>query len=65
MDCIEHFSGSKKIYCLQDLEKLNDVCESLDGDENYKDSFRCYIENFKTIVEKKKSRGKNKSKIIN
>lgn len=65
LDCIEHFSGSKKIYCLQDLEKLDDVCESLGEDENYKESFRCYIENFKTIIEKKKPRGKSKPKIKN
>ena len=45
--------------------KLDDVCENLGGDESYKESFRCYIENFKTIIEKKKSRGKSKSKIIN
>ena len=65
LDCVEHFSNLKNIYCLQDLEKLDDVCESLGGDENYKESFRCYIENFKTIIEKKKSRGKSKSDIKN
>ena len=62
LDCVEHFGGSKKIHCLQDLEKLDDICENLNGDDNYKDSFRCYIENFKTIIEKKKSRGSKKSK---
>jgi len=63
LDCVEHFSGLKQIYCLQDLENIDDVCKSLGDDKNYQESFRCYIENFKTIIEKKKPRRKSKSKI--
>ena len=64
LDCVEHFSGLKQIYCLQDLENIDDVCKSLGDDKNYQESFRCYIENFQTIIEKKKPRGKSKSKIL-
>ena len=56
LDCIEHFRGSKFIIGLKDLQKYDKVVEKLDGDEDYKESFRCYIDNFETIINNKRSR---------
>ena len=56
LDCIQHFRGSKFIIGLQDLQKYDKVVEKLDGDEDYKESFRCYIDNFETIINNKRSR---------
>ena len=67
LDCVEHLRGSKYIDILEDLEKYDKVCDNLNGDEDYKESFRCYIDNFETIINNKKSRvpyEKRKSKQI-
>ena len=56
LDCVEHLRGSKYIDILEDLEKYDKVCDNLNGDEDYKESFRCYIDNFETIINNKKSR---------
>ena len=63
LDCVEHLRGSKYIDILEDLEKYDKVCDNLNGDEDYKESFRCYIDNFETIINNKKSR-KSKKKMI-
>ena len=69
LDCVKHFRGSKFIIGLKDLQNYDKVVEKLDGDEDYKESFRCYIDNFETIIENKRSRipyqdrkGKGKTK---
>ena len=67
LDCVEHLRGSKYIDILEDLEKYDKVCDNLNGDEDYKESFRCYIDNFETIINNKKSRvpyEKRKSKQV-
>ena len=63
LDCIKHLRGSISIKCLEDLQKLNEVCENLDGDEDYKETFRCYINNFENILDKKRSRKPRKNNI--
>ena len=55
LECIEHFRGSKTIPCLYDLKSLDEVCEEFE-DEDYKESFKCYIDNYETIIINKKSR---------
>ena len=61
LDCIEYLRGSKNIYCLEGLPKYNEICEKLNGDEDYKESFKCYIDNFENIIKNKKSRKSNKA----
>ena len=46
------------------LNKKNTVAENLNGDEDYKESFKCYIDNFEIIIKNKKSRKSNKTTII-
>ena len=60
LDCIEHFRGSKNIYCLEGLPNYNEISEKLNGDEDYKESFRCYIDNFESIIQNKKPRKSKK-----
>ena len=62
LDCIQHFRGSKTIPCLCDLKNYDEVCDELEGDEYYKESFRCYIDNFEKIIKNKKSRRNFKHK---
>jgi len=64
LDCLEHFRGTKSFYCLEGLENYKKICDKLDGDEDYKDSFLSYIENFEMIILNKKSR-KSKKNIKN
>ena len=64
LDCINHFRGSKNIYCLEGLPNYNEIAENLNGDEDYKESFKCYIDNFEIIIKNKKSRKSNKTTII-
>ncbi len=63
MDCLKHFRGEEIFSCLKDLKNYDEVCEEF-KDESYKESFRCYIDNFEKIIENKKSRIKNISNII-
>lgn len=56
LNCIEHFRGSQYIIALKDLQKYDKVVEELNGDEDYKESFRCYIDNFETIIKNKRPR---------
>ena len=60
LDCINHFRGSKNIYCLEGLPNYNEICQNLNGDDDYKESFKCYIDNFENIIKNKKSRKSNK-----
>jgi len=62
LECVEHFRGSKFIKSLEDLKNYDEVCENLHGDEDYKESFRCYIDNFEQIIKNKKSRKSHRSK---
>jgi len=61
LDCIKHFRGSKNIYCLEGLPNYNEIAENLNGDEDYKESFKCYIDNFEIIIKNKKSRKSTKA----
>ena len=60
LDCINHFRGSKNISCLEGLPNYNEICNNLNGDEDYKESFKCYIDNFENIIKNKKSRKSSK-----
>ena len=62
LNCIEHFRGTKSFYCLEGLEKYKQISNKLGGDEDYKDSFLSYIENFEKIIGNKKSRKSKKCK---
>ena len=44
------------ISTLKKKQKYDKVVEELDGDEDYKESFRCYIDNFETIIKNKRPR---------
>lgn len=59
LDCLQHFRGSTNIECLNGLKDYDEVCEEF-LDENYKESFRCYIDNFEKIIKNKKSRRNKK-----
>ena len=62
LDCIEHFRGTKSFYCLEGLENYKQISNKLGGDEDYKDSFLSYIENFEKIIGNKKPRKSKKCK---
>ena len=60
LDCIKHLRGDKNIYCLEGLKNIKEVCKGLKGDEDYKESFRAYIDNFENFINNKKSRKERK-----
>ena len=60
LQCLKHFRGSEKIKELEKLTKYEDVCKSMEDDEDYLYTFKYYIENYEKIMEKKKSRNKKK-----
>ena len=60
LQCLRHFRGSEHIKELEKLTKYEDVCKSLEDDEDYLYTFKYYIENYEKIMEKKKSRNKKK-----
>lgn len=62
LDCVKHFSKSKNVNCLEGLEDIEEVILNLDGDDNYKESFKGYIENFENIMNKKRGRESKKEK---
>ena len=62
LDCVNHFSKSKNANCLEGLEDIEEVCQNLNGDDNYKESFKGYIENFENIMNKKRERKLKKEK---
>ena len=59
LDCLKHFRGEEIFSCLKELKNYDEVCEEF-KDESYKESFRCYIDNFEKIIENKKSRRNKK-----
>ena len=61
LECLEHFRGTKSFYCLEGLENYKEICDKLDGDEDYKDSFLSFIENYEMIILNKKSRKSKKT----
>ena len=63
LECLKHFRGSIIIPCLYDLKKYNEIVDEI-KDEDYKESFKCYIENFEEIIKNKKPR-RNKKIIYN
>ena len=46
IDCIKHLRGDKNINCLEGLPNIDKICNGIKGDEDYKESFKCYIDNF-------------------
>ena len=63
LDCLKHFRGSIVISCLYGLKNIDEVINEF-KDEDYKESFICYIENFEEIIKNKKPR-RNKKNICN
>ena len=63
IECLKHFRGSIIVPCLNDLKNYNDVVDEF-KDEDYKESFKCYIDNFEEIIKNKKPR-RNKKIIYN
>ena len=64
LECVQHLRGSIMIPCLYGLKNYDEVCEELKGDEDYKETFRCYIDNYEKIIKNKKSRKKCGKPII-
>ena len=60
LQCLKHFRGSEKIKELENLTKYEDVCKTMEEDEDYLYTFKYYIENYEKIMDKKKSRNKKK-----
>ena len=60
LQCLKHFRGSEKIKELENLTKYEDVCKTMEDDEDYLYTFKYYIENYEKIMDKKKSRNKKK-----
>ena len=60
LQCLKHFRGSEKIKELESLTKYEDVCKTMEEDEDYLYTFKYYIENYEKIMDKKKSRNKKK-----
>ena len=56
LDCIKHIREDKIEDCLKGLQNLDEICQNLGGDDDYKESFKTYIVNFENIINNKKSR---------
>ena len=56
LDCIKHIREDKIEDCLKGLQNLDEICQNLGGDDDYKESFEAYIVNFENIINNKKSR---------
>jgi hypothetical protein len=54
LQCLKHFRGSEKIKELESLTKYEDVCKTMEEDEDYLYTFKYYIENYEKIMDKKK-----------
>ena len=62
LDCIRHLRGSRTIKILEDLQDYDEVCQNLNGDDDYKETFRCYIDNYEDILDKKRARKPQKNR---
>ena len=56
LDCIKHIRGDKNEDCLKGLQNLDEICQNLKTDDEYKESFKTYIIKFESIINNKKSR---------
>jgi hypothetical protein len=56
LDCIKHIRGDKNEECLKGLQNLDEICQNLKTDDEYKESFKTYIIKFESIINNKKSR---------
>ena len=59
IDCLEHYIGKAKITILKGMETLNETCINImiiDNDENYKQIYKFYAQNFVNIILNKKKR---------
>ena len=56
LDCIKHIREDKIEDCLKGLQNLDEICQNLGGDDDYKESFKTYIIKFESIINNKKSR---------
>ena len=56
LDCIKHIREDKIEDCLKGLQNLDEICQNLGGDDDYKESFKTYIVNFENIINNKKSK---------
>lgn len=56
IDVLSHFGGKKKIDQLQGLYSLDTFLNKFKDDRDYKDNIKYYINNFESIVKKKKEK---------
>ena len=56
LECVEHFRGTKYFGCLEGLKSYEEICQNIKGDDNYKETFKAYIDNYEQMIEQKRSR---------
>ena len=60
LDCLEHFRGTKYIKELEGMTNLVEYSSKFENDQNYICKFKYYVDNFETIIYKKKLRNRAK-----
>jgi hypothetical protein len=60
LDCLEHFRGTKYLKELEGMTNLVEYCNKFENDQNYICKFKYYVDNFETIIYKKKLRNRAK-----
>lgn len=56
LECVEHFRGTKYFECLEGLKSYEEIYQNIKGDDNYKETFKVYIDNYEQMIEQKRSR---------
>ena len=56
IDCLKHFRGDKDFDALQGLEKLDNVFEKFEDDDEYLELFKYYVFHFEEVVMNKRTR---------
>ena len=64
-ECLGHFIGKKEIEELNGMNCFEDVKETLEGDKEYIDLIKYYLENFENIIYKINPRKPKKGKKLN
>ena len=58
---LNHFIGKVTIKELEGLKTIDEILKNFDNDLNYKHHLDYYFNNFKNIINNKKSRNRNKN----